>query len=118
MNAIQEAPRYERQHALEDNCSSLLSQAAAAAYADARSSMYRRGFTPSGELETEKVEPNLRNGALTLHIPKRPELSQASAEARSRPSCERHQTRRRSRRASKEPFKILSPQDLLKFVLA
>jgi len=103
----------------KDNCSSLLSQAAAAAYADARSSMYRRGFTPSGELETEKVEPNLRNGALTLHIPKRPELSQASAEARSRPFL-----RAASNSASltesgpRSLSKFFPPQDLLKFVLA
>jgi HSP20 family molecular chaperone IbpA len=51
-----------------------LPQGAEASYADVRSSVYRRSFALSGELEMEKIEANLKDGVLTLHIPKRPEL--------------------------------------------
>ena len=51
-----------------------LPQEAEAAYADVRSSVYRRSFALSGELDMEKIEANLKDGVLTLHIPKRPEL--------------------------------------------
>jgi HSP20 family molecular chaperone IbpA len=36
--------------------------------------VYRRSFALSGELEMEKIEAILKDGVLTLHIPKRPEL--------------------------------------------
>jgi HSP20 family molecular chaperone IbpA len=51
-----------------------LPQEAEALYADVRSSVYRRSFALSGELETEKIEANLKDGVLTVHIPKRAEL--------------------------------------------
>jgi len=51
-----------------------LPQGAEASYADVRSSVYRRSFVLSGELEMEKIEANLKDGVLTLHIPKRREL--------------------------------------------
>jgi len=51
-----------------------LSGTVEALYADIRSSLYRRTFCLSGELETGKVEANLKDGVLTVRIPKRAEL--------------------------------------------
>jgi len=51
-----------------------LADYAEALYADVRSSVYRRSFALSGELETEKIEANLKDGVLTVRIPKRAEL--------------------------------------------
>jgi HSP20 family molecular chaperone IbpA len=51
-----------------------LSGKAEALYADIRSSLYRRTFSLSGELETGKIEASLKDGVLTVHIPKRAEL--------------------------------------------
>ncbi len=39
-------------------------------YADVRTAFYQRRFTLSSELDTGKIEANLRDGVLTLHIPK------------------------------------------------
>lgn len=41
-----------------------------AAYADVRSSGYRRSFVLSRELDTEKIEANLKDGVLSVRIPK------------------------------------------------
>ena len=51
-----------------------LPEKAEALYADVRSSAYRRSFALSAELETEKIEANLKDGVLTVRIPKRAEL--------------------------------------------
>ena len=51
-----------------------LSGKAEALYADIRSSLYRRTFSLSGELETGKIEASLKDGVLTVRIPKRAEL--------------------------------------------
>jgi len=51
-----------------------LPQEAEALYADVRSSVYRRSFVLSGELEPERIEANLKDGVLTVRIPKRAEL--------------------------------------------
>jgi HSP20 family molecular chaperone IbpA len=45
-----------------------------ALYADVRITHYRRSFTLSGELEPEKIEASLKDGVLTVRIPKRAEL--------------------------------------------
>ncbi len=45
-----------------------------ALYAEVHSTHYRRSFTLSGELEPEKTEAILKDGVLTLRIPKRAEL--------------------------------------------
>ena len=42
-------------------------------YADVRSTRYQRSFTLSRELDTDKIDANLRDGVLTLRIPKREE---------------------------------------------
>lgn len=43
----------------------------AALYADVQTTKYRRSFTLSGELETENISANLKDGLLTVRIPKR-----------------------------------------------
>lgn len=45
-----------------------------ALYADLRSTHFRRSFTLSHELETDKISAEMKDGVLTLHIPKRAEL--------------------------------------------
>jgi HSP20 family protein len=45
-----------------------------ALHADVRSTVYRRSFTLSNELETQKIEATLKDGELTVRIPKRAEL--------------------------------------------
>ena len=45
-----------------------------ALYADVRAAIYRRSFLLSNELEADKIEANLKDGVLTVHIPKRAEL--------------------------------------------
>ena len=46
----------------------------AALYADLQTTRYRRSFVLSGELETERIEATLRDGLLTVRIPKRVEF--------------------------------------------
>jgi HSP20 family molecular chaperone IbpA len=43
-------------------------------YADVHTSGYRRRFVLSRELETGKIEASLKDGVLTVRIPKRAEL--------------------------------------------
>jgi HSP20 family molecular chaperone IbpA len=45
-----------------------------ALYADVHATKYRRSFVLSGELETERIEANLKDGVLTVRIPKRAEF--------------------------------------------
>ncbi len=45
-----------------------------ARYAEIQSSRYRRSFALSGDLDIDQIEAELKNGVLTLHIPKREEL--------------------------------------------
>jgi HSP20 family molecular chaperone IbpA len=45
-----------------------------AAYADIHSTHYRRSFGLSGELDTGRTEAALKDGVLTIRIPKRAEL--------------------------------------------
>jgi HSP20 family protein len=54
-----------------------------ALYAEVRSTVYRRSFVLSNELETEKIEANLNDGTLTVRIPKRAELRPRRIEVRS-----------------------------------
>jgi HSP20 family molecular chaperone IbpA len=46
----------------------------AALYADVRSTSYRRSFVLSDELEADKTEASLKDGVLTVRIPKRAEV--------------------------------------------
>jgi len=51
-------------------------------YADVRSTRYQRTFALSGELESDKVDASLKDGVLTLRIPKRPEIRPRKIEVR------------------------------------
>jgi len=51
-----------------------LSENAEALYADVRSSLYRRSFALSGERQTDKIGASLKDGVLTVRVPKRAEL--------------------------------------------
>ena len=53
-----------------------------ALYADVRSTRYRRSFVLSGELETDRIEANLKDGLLTVQIPKRAEFRPRKIEVR------------------------------------
>jgi HSP20 family molecular chaperone IbpA len=59
---------------LEGNLRFELADQMEALYADVRSTVYRRSFVLSNELETDKIDANLKDGVLTVRIPKRPEL--------------------------------------------
>ncbi len=45
-----------------------------ALYADMNATRFRRSFTLSNELEADKIRAEMKNGELTLHLPKRAEL--------------------------------------------
>jgi len=54
-----------------------------ALYADVRSTVYRRRFALSNELETDKIDARLKDGVLTVRIPKRAELRARRIEVQS-----------------------------------
>jgi HSP20 family protein len=54
-----------------------------ALYADVRSTVYRRSFSLSNELEADRIEAHLQDGVLTVRIPKRAELRARRIEVRS-----------------------------------
>lgn len=58
-------------------------QKMSALYADVRSTLYRRSFVLGNELEAGNIDANLKDGVLTLRIPKRPELRPRKIEVRS-----------------------------------
>jgi HSP20 family molecular chaperone IbpA len=53
-----------------------------ALYADVRSTRYRRSFALSGELDTDAIQASLRDGVLSVHIPKRAEVRPRKIEVR------------------------------------
>jgi HSP20 family protein len=53
-----------------------------AVYADVRSTRYRRSFALSSELEADRIEANLKDGVLTLRIPRRAEYTPRRIEVR------------------------------------
>jgi HSP20 family protein len=53
-----------------------------ALYADVRSTQYRRSFVLSDELETDKTDASLKDGVLTVRIPKRAEVRPRRIEVR------------------------------------
>ena len=53
-----------------------------AVYADVRATHYQRTFSLSSELETDKIDATLKDGVLTLRIPKRAELRPRRIEVR------------------------------------
>lgn len=59
-----------------------LPEAMEALYADVHSTRYRRSFVLGSELETGGIEAVLRDGTLTVRIPKRAELRPRKIEVR------------------------------------
>jgi len=59
-----------------------LSEQMQAVYADIRSTHYERRFALSDELETERIEASLKDGVLTVRIPKRAETKPRRIEVR------------------------------------
>ena len=53
-----------------------------AVYAEVRVPRFRRRFTLSGELDTAKIDANLKDGVLTLRIPKQAYAQPRRIEAR------------------------------------
>lgn len=53
-----------------------------ALYADVRATHYQRRFALSDELDAEKIEANLKDGVLTVHLPKRAEMKPRRIEVR------------------------------------
>jgi HSP20 family molecular chaperone IbpA len=54
-----------------------------ALYADVRSTLYRCSFALSNELDTGRIDANLKDGVLTVRIPKRAELRPRRIEVQS-----------------------------------
>jgi len=59
---------------LEGHVQFQLPEHAEALHADVRSTTYRRTFLLSRELDSDRIQANLKNGVLRVHIPKRAEL--------------------------------------------
>jgi HSP20 family molecular chaperone IbpA len=59
---------------VEGNAEISMPEGMEALYAEGYSTLYRRSFTLSSELETDKIDANLKDGVLTVRIPKRAEL--------------------------------------------
>ena len=53
-----------------------------ALYADVHVTRYRRSFVLSGELEPDRIEANLKDGVLTVRMPKRAEFRPRKIEVR------------------------------------
>jgi HSP20 family molecular chaperone IbpA len=53
-----------------------------ALYADVHSTRFARSFVLSGELETDRIDANLKDGVLTVRIPKRAEYRPRKIEVR------------------------------------
>jgi len=53
-----------------------------AVYADVQSTRYMRSFVLSSELETDAIDANLKDGVLTIRIPKRAEYRPRKIEVR------------------------------------
>jgi len=67
---------------IEGSAQISMPQDMAALHAEVRSTHYRRSFVLSEELETDKVDASLRDGVLTVRIPKRAELQPRRIEVR------------------------------------
>ena len=57
---------------IEGGVQALTPEGLEAVYAEVRVPRYRRSFTLSRELDTARIEANLKDGVLTLRIPKQP----------------------------------------------
>jgi len=67
---------------IEGETSIAMPEGMEALYADVRSTRYERSFALSGEMDIEKIEAGLKDGVLSLRIPKRAELQPRKIEVR------------------------------------
>ena len=67
---------------LEGNVQFQLPEHSEAVYADVRSSAYRSSFVLSRELDSDKIQANLKDGVLTVRIPKHAALRPRKIEVR------------------------------------
>lgn len=51
-------------------------------YAEVRAAQYRRSFTLSRELDSDRIEAGLKDGVLTLHVPKQAQARPRRIEVR------------------------------------
>ena len=59
---------------IEGNAEISMPEGMEALYAEVRSTYYRRNFTLTAELDADKIDAKLKDGVLTIRIPKRAEL--------------------------------------------
>jgi len=59
-----------------------MSEGMEALYADVNVTRFRRSFTLSSELETDNIDAQLKNGELTLRLPKKAELQPRKIEVK------------------------------------
>jgi HSP20 family protein len=69
-------------HGIEGDARIDMPEGMEALYADVRTPRYRRSFTLSGELETGQIDASLKDGVLTVRIPKRAEVRPRRIEVR------------------------------------
>lgn len=68
---------------MEGEASVSMPEGMQALYADVRSTRYRRSFALSRELDVQHIDASLKDGVLTLRIPKRAEVRPRKIEVRS-----------------------------------
>lgn len=59
---------------VEGDASIAMPEGLEAVYAEIRTARYRRSFTLTGELDADGIEASIKDGVLTIHVPKRAEL--------------------------------------------
>lgn len=67
---------------IEGDLQVTMPEALEALYADVRATRYSRSFALSRELDTDNIDASLKDGVLTLHIPKRAEVRPRKVEVR------------------------------------
>lgn len=68
--------------AIEGRAEIAMPESMEAIYADVRSTVYQRSFSLSSELDAEKADASLKDGVLTLRIPKREQYQPRKIEVR------------------------------------
>jgi len=67
---------------IEGNADIAMPEGMQALHAEVRSKLYRRSFALSSELDPDAIAAKLKDGVLTLHIPKRAEVRPRKVEVK------------------------------------